>query len=65
MTYDYTPYYKVQNLQLTIKEPHNSSIFKLEPLPSSKGRDNEGFNNDYYTIKNIAADKTASIEISF
>ncbi len=65
MDLNYTPYYKTQNLKLTIKEPLKSTNFKINPAPSSKGQDGEGFNNDFYTFQNIDSVKPVNFKISY
>ena len=65
MTLDYTPYYKTQNLKLTIKEPLKSSNFTIDPAPSSSNQDSEGFKNDFYTFQNLQPNQLMSLKISY
>lgn len=65
MTLNYTPFYKTQNLKLTIKEPLKSSNFKIDPAPGSSSQDSEGFKNDLFNFQNIDAAKPVVLAISY
>ncbi len=65
MTFDYIPYYKTENVKVTVKEPLKSTNFKIDPAPTSTGQDGEGFNNYIYNFQNIDANTPVKLNISY
>ena len=61
----HTPFYKTQNLNLTIKQPLDSSNYLAKPEASFKQQDSEGFTNHNYTFQNIDSEKPVRVNISY
>lgn len=61
----YSPFFKTQALNLTIKQPSDSSNFMITPEASSTGKDTEGFTNYYYTFNNVDSTNPVNLSIRY
>lgn len=66
-TIDYTfrPSYKINQLNVTFKEPLNATNFKSTPQPASTGKDSENFTTHNYNYQQVTTDKPIQFKFSY